>query len=115
MPPREPPRALLRRGQADQHVRVQPKPLRVAALDVPARRYVDGHDGDVGAGDERKRGVERGAHGRLEGEAEDRVEHDVARAERGRERALCQRGVRGGERRDVHVRALPVQALVYLL
>lgn len=79
MPPRERPHALLRRGEADQHVRAQPEPHRVAALNVPARRDVDGHDGDASAREERERSVERGAYGWLEGEAEDRVEHDVAR------------------------------------
>ena len=106
MPPRELPHALLRRGEADQHVRAQTEPLRVAALYVPAGRDVDGHDGDARARDERERGVERCAHGWLEGEAEDRVEHDVARPERGRERRALRLG--GRERRDVHVRALLV-------
>lgn len=79
MPPRERPHALLRRGEADQHVRAQPEPRCVSALDVPARRDIDGHDGNAGTGEERERSVERGAYGWLEGEAEDRVEHDVAR------------------------------------
>ena len=79
MPPSERPHALLRRGEADQHVRPQPEPRRVAALNVPARRDVDGHDGDAGAREERERSVERGAYRWLEGEAEDRVEHNVAR------------------------------------
>ena len=78
MPPRERPHALLRRSEADQHVRVQSELRRVAALDIPAGRDVNGHDGDVGAREERERSVERGAHGRLEGKAEDRVEHNVA-------------------------------------
>jgi hypothetical protein len=111
MPPFERPHALFRRSEADEYIRAQPEPRRVATLNVPARRNVDGHDGDVGAREERERGVEWGAHGRLEGKAEDRVEHDVARRERCRERALRLRGVRRGERRDLHVRALLVQAL----
>ena len=73
MAPRELLDARLGRGEADEHVRVQTEPIRVASLDVPARGYVDGHDGQVGACDERERCVERGAHGGLEREAEDRV------------------------------------------
>ena len=111
MPSFERPHALFRRSEADEYVRTQPEPRRVATLNVPARGDIDGHDGDVGVCEERKRDVEWGAQGRLEGKAEDRVEHDVARRERGRERALRLRGVRRRERRDVHVRTLLVQAL----
>ena len=104
MTARKYPGAFLRRSEADNHVRVQkgghadasPIVVRVihrreitkAALDVPPRRDVDRHDRQAGAGDERERRVERGAHGRLEGETEDRVEDDVGRCERGRERVL---------------------------
>ncbi len=111
MPSCEFPHALFWRGEADEYIRAQPEPLRIAALDVPARRDVDGHDGDVGATDEWERGIERRAHGWLEGEAEDCVEHDITRGERGRERALRELGIRCGQRRNVHVRALLVQAL----
>ena len=101
MAPRKLPDALLRRGEADKHVRVQDghalppaDSVRitrgiVATLNVPPRRDVDRHDRQAGARDERERHAERSAHGGLEGEAEDCVEDDVARRERGRERALC--------------------------
>ena len=94
----------------------------IAALDVPPRRDVDRHDRQAGARDERERSVERGAHGGAKREAEDGIEDDVARSERRRERrlGLGQLGVRrrraqlgrGRQRRDVHVCALRVQALV---
>jgi len=87
----------------------------IAALDVPPRRNVHRDDRQAGARDERERSVERSAGGRLEREAEYRVQHNVARRERRRERVLRQLWVfvrRGGQRRDVHVRALRVQALL---
>jgi len=123
------PDALLRRRKAYEHVRIQYEPpalttvgasarrrVRVyfrfrAALDVPSGRDIDRHDRQAGARDERERSVKRGAHGGLEREAKDSVENDVIRCERRRQRRLRVGPTGTGERRDVHVFALRVQAL----
>ena len=130
MTSRKLPDTLLRRRKANEHVRIQHEPAlttggrrahrhrcdRVrAALDVPSRRNVDGYDRQARMRDERECSVERCAHGGLKREAKDGVENDVACRERRRQRRLCQprraRVGRRGERRDVHVCALRVQAL----
>jgi hypothetical protein len=94
--PRKLPDALLRRSEANKHVRVQNRHAElssIAAFDVPAGWDVNRYDRQASTGDERERRIERSAHGGLEREAEDRVEDDVTRCQRGRKRVLCQLGV----------------------